>query len=125
MMQAPDIATAANTDAAHTQLAIAAEIVNVTAYHQYCYYYWQQTFGGSVVILMPAWRMEIGNCGLGLLLNHSRKSGCGCGSSDWISSTCLSSWGIQLSDKWQFARNTQLPCVPQQHNTTDSLISIE
>jgi len=27
MMQAPDIATAANTDAAHTQLAIAAEIV--------------------------------------------------------------------------------------------------
>jgi len=68
------------------------------------------TFGGSVVILMPAWRMEMGNSGLGLLLSHSRKSGWGCGSSDWICSTCLSSCGIQLSDRWQLARNTQLPC---------------
>lgn len=58
---------------------------------------------------MPAWRMEIGNSGCGLLLSHRRKSGCGWGSSDWICSTSLSSCGIQLSDRWQLAKNTQLP----------------
>ena len=33
--------------------------------------------GGSVVILMPAWRMEMGKSGWGLLLSHKRKSGWG------------------------------------------------
>ena len=66
------------------------------------------TLGGSVVIFIPACRMEMGNSGCGELLNHSRKSGWG--SSIWSCSTNLSSCGIQLSDKWQFARNTQLPC---------------
>lgn len=56
---------------------------------------------------MPTCRMEIGNSGWGLLLSHSLKSGCG--SSTWSCSTSLSSWGIQLSDKWQLAKNTQLP----------------
>ena len=66
------------------------------------------TLGGSVVIFIPACRMEMGNSGCGELLNHSRNSGWG--SSIWSCSTNLSSCGIQLSDKWQFARNTQLPC---------------
>lgn len=65
------------------------------------------TFGGSVVILMPTCRMEIGNSGCGLLLSHSLKSGWG--SSTCSCSTSLSSCGIQLSDKWQLAKNTQLP----------------
>ena len=33
------------------------------------------TFGGSVVILMPTCKMEMGNSGCGLLLSHSLKSG--------------------------------------------------
>ena len=55
------------------------------------------TLGGSVVILMPTCRMEIGNSGCGLLLSHSLKSGWG--SSTCSCSTSLSSCGIQLSDK--------------------------
>lgn len=66
------------------------------------------TLGGSVVILMPACRMEMGKSGCGELLSHRRKSGCG--SSTCSCSTSLSSCGIQLRDKWQLARNTQLPC---------------
>ena len=66
------------------------------------------TLGGSVVILMPTCRMEIGNSGWGLLLSHSLKSGWG--SSTCSCSTSLSSCGIQLKDKWQLAKNTQLPC---------------
>ena len=70
------------------------------------------TFGGSVVILMPCWRMEMGKSGWGEELSHSLKSGlglevCSC-------STSLSSCGIQLSDRWQLARNTQFPCKQQQ-----------
>lgn len=65
------------------------------------------TLGGSVVILMPTCRMEIGNSGCGLLLSQSLKSGWG--SSTCSCSTSLSSCGIQLSDKWQLAKNTQLP----------------
>lgn len=65
------------------------------------------TLGGSVVIFIPACKMDIGNSGWGLLLSQIRKSG-------WGFSTCscstnLSNWGIQLSDRWQFARNTQFP----------------
>ena len=35
------------------------------------------TLGGSVVILIPAWRIEMGKPGWGALLNQSRKSGWG------------------------------------------------
>lgn len=56
---------------------------------------------------MPVCRMEMGKSGWGLLLSHRRNSGWG--SSTWSCSTNLSSCGIQLSDKWQLARNTQLP----------------
>lgn len=67
----------------------------------------QLTLGGSVVILIPTWRMEMGNCGWGVLLNHSLKSGWA--SCTWSCSTILSNCGIHVSDKWQLARNTQLP----------------
>lgn len=76
------------------------------------------TFGGSVVILMPVCRMEMGKSGWGLLLSHSRNSGWG--SSTCSCSTSLSSWGIQLRDRWQLARNTQLPC----HTQTNKLNQI-
>jgi hypothetical protein len=33
------------------------------------------TFGGSVVILMPAWRIEMGKSGCGEELNQSRNAG--------------------------------------------------
>ena len=37
-----------------------------------------QTLGGSVVILIPLCKIDIGNSGWGLLLSHSLKSSCGC-----------------------------------------------
>ena len=77
------------------------------AWHELIYCTVVLTLGGSVVILMPTCRMEIGNSGCGLLLSHNLKSGCG--SSTCSCSTSLSSWGIQLKDKWQLAKNTQLP----------------
>lgn len=49
----------------------------------------------------------MGNSGCGLLLNQIRKSGCGF--STWSCSTSLSNCGIQLKDRWQFAKNTQFP----------------
>lgn len=90
-------------------------------------------FGGSVVIFIPAWRIDIGNSGVGLELSHNlqlvgpfnyrpgpddiyvfdctpRHLNCG-----WTVlldprvSTILSNFGIQLSDKWQLARNTHAP----------------
>lgn len=69
---------------------------------------------------MPVCRMEMGKSGWGLLLSHRRNSG-------WGSSTCscstnLSSWGIQLSDRWQLARNTQLPWNNQ---TSETVTHIE
>lgn len=67
------------------------------------------TLGGSVVILIPTWSIEIGNSGWGLLLSHSRNSVWGLSTCNC--STSLSSCGIQLRDKWQFAKNTQLPWV--------------
>lgn len=76
------------------------------------------TFGGSVVILMPVCKMEMGKSGWGLLLSHRRNSGWG--SSTCSCSTSLSSWGIQLRDRWQLARNTQLPC----HTQTNKLNQI-
>ena len=37
----------------------------------------KRTLGGSVVILIPTCRMEIGKCGFGEELSHNLKSGCG------------------------------------------------
>ncbi len=65
------------------------------------------TLGGSVVILIPDWRIEIGKSGCGLLLSHSLKSLCGF--SICSCSTSLSNWGIQLNERWQLAKNTQFP----------------
>lgn len=63
------------------------------------------TFGGSVVILIPACRIATGNSGCGEELSHSLKFECGlCTCS---CSTSLSSSGIQDSERWQLARNTQ------------------
>lgn len=62
-----------------------------------------------MVILIPTWSIEIGNSGCGLLLSHSRNSVWGLSTCNC--STSLSSCGIQLRDKWQFAKNTQLPWV--------------
>lgn len=62
-----------------------------------------------MVILIPTWSIEIGNSGWGLLLSHSRNSVWGLSTCNC--STSLSSCGIQLRDKWQFAKNTQLPWV--------------
>jgi len=56
-----------------------------------------QTLGGSVVILMPACKMEIGKSGCGLELSHNRN--CGLTLPVCSISTILSSFGIQLSDK--------------------------
>ena len=80
-------------------------------------------FGGSVVILIPTWSIEIGKSGCGEELSQRRKSGCGSSTCmrRWSDvedqmkdltcncSTNLSNWGIQLSDRWQLARKTQLP----------------
>lgn len=65
------------------------------------------TFGGSVVILMLACKMEIGKSGWGLELSQRRKEGWG--SSTCSCSTSLSRFGIQDRDRWQLARNTQCP----------------
>lgn len=53
--------------------------------------------------------MEMGNSGFGLELNHTLKLG-------WIFPDCiisiiLSNFGIQLKDKWQFAKNIQSPSL--------------
>ena len=63
------------------------------------------TFGGSVVILIPACRMVMGNSGCGEELSQSLKiewgfSTCSC-------STSLSNSGIHDRERWQLARNTQ------------------
>lgn len=63
------------------------------------------TFGGSVVILMLACRIVMGNSGCGEELSHSLKFECGfCTCS---CSTSLSRFGIQDRERWQLARNTQ------------------
>lgn len=86
-------------------------------------------FGGSVVIFIPAWRIDMGNWGVGLELSHNLQSvenpfiidsrgdgdnvsNLNCGWRVLLApniSTILSNFGIQLSDKWQLARNTQAP----------------
>lgn len=71
----------------------------------FCFVCLLYTLGGSVVILMPAWSIAMGNSGWGEELSHSLKSGWG--SSTCSCSTSLSSWGIHDRDKWQLARNTQ------------------
>lgn len=65
------------------------------------------TFGGSVVILMPACRIVIGNSGCGEELSQSLKFGWGF--STCSCSTSLSSSGIQERERWQLARKTQWP----------------
>lgn len=67
------------------------------------------TFGGSVVIFMLDWSIDRGKSGCGLELNQSLNLGlillvCNV-------STILSNLGIQLSDRWQFAKNTQSPSL--------------
>ncbi len=63
--------------------------------------------GGSVVILLLRWRIEIGNLGWGLELRNRRKLGFGF---FFITESIIdSSSGNQRTDRWQFARYTQKP----------------
>mmetsp|Transcript_13819 Transcript_13819/g.40570 ORF Transcript_13819/g.40570 Transcript_13819/m.40570 type:complete len:338 (+) Transcript_13819:1474-2487(+) len=63
--------------------------------------------GGSVVILMPRWRMPIGKAGCGDEESHRRKEACGCLAGS--PSTILSSSPSQDIIRWQLARSTQCP----------------
>ena len=62
--------------------------------------------GGSMVILIPFWRILTGKCESGIEVSHNRNSLCTLSS---ISSHSISSCGIQEVYKWQFCKSTQEP----------------
>lgn len=58
--------------------------------------------GASVVILIPLWRMAVGNLSVGYDVSHSLNSGLYFPGSGENSSTIFSSIGIHDMAKWQF-----------------------
>mmetsp|Transcript_8239 Transcript_8239/g.18050 ORF Transcript_8239/g.18050 Transcript_8239/m.18050 type:complete len:223 (-) Transcript_8239:9299-9967(-) len=62
---------------------------------------------GSMVIFTPFCRTKAGKCGEGSEVSQRRKLGCRVSSEN--SSQIFSSVGIQLMDRWQFCRHTQVP----------------
>lgn len=66
--------------------------------------------GGSLVILIPACRIAVGNCGLGYEVSQSLKSAWVTLGSGESSSQIFSSVDIQLTARWQFYRTTHRPC---------------
>ena len=66
-------------------------------------------FGGSLVNLTPFRKIATGKSFDGYDVNHKRKLSCViCGS---IFSTMASNFDIQLGNKWQFCKTTQLPSI--------------
>ena len=64
-------------------------------------------FGGSFVSLIPLYKTGTGKALLGILVNQSLKSWCA--SPSLFYSYILSNSTIQLTAKWQFYKQTQLP----------------
>ena len=63
--------------------------------------------GGSVVILLERWRIEMGNLGCGFELKNSLKLGFGF--FFMTESIMDSSSGSQVTERWQLAKYTQNP----------------
>ena len=65
-------------------------------------------FGASLVILTPFYKIAVGKFSLGYEVNQSLKLSL-IFSLSFNSSHIFSRVGIQLTDKWQFYKTTQVP----------------